>query len=84
MSGSGGPAQGSDTPAEIVAETRAAKRVAAMARSEWDNYSALSPNNRAGNSQCKGGKPSGGKGGSWTADGKGTKKKRRRGGKGSK
>ena len=84
QSGSGGSAQGSDTPQEILAETRSAKRVAAMARSSWDNYSAPPPNKRAWNNQGKGGKPFGGKGGSWTADGKGNKKKRRRGGKGSK
>ena len=84
QSGSGGSAMVSDTPQEILAETRAAKRVAAMARSTWDNYSATSPNVRAWNNQGTGGKPFGGKGGSWIADGKGTKKKRRRGGKGNK
>ena len=84
LSGSGGSAQGSDTPQFMLEETRAAKRVAAMARSEWDNYSATSPNKRAWNNQGTGGRSFGGKGGSWTADGKGTRKKRRRGGNGFK
>ena len=82
QTGSGGSAMISDTPQEILAETRAAKRVAAMARSTWDNYSATSPNARAWNNQGTGGKPFGGKGGSWTADGPVIKKKCRRQGKG--
>ena len=62
MRGSGGSAQVSDTPAEHLAETGAAKRVAALARSEWDNYSAASPNKRAWNNQGTGSKPFGSKG----------------------
>ena len=67
-----------------MAETRPAKRVAAMDRSEWNNYPAISPIKRAWNNKGNSGNPLSGKGGSWIADGKGTKKKRRRQGKGSK
>ena len=66
-----------------MAEIRAAKRVAASAHSEWDNYT--QPTTKRAWSKGTG-KFGGGKGNSWTASGRGEKKrkKRRRHGKGSK
>ena len=65
----------------MLAEIRAAKRVAASAHSDWDNYTRLTTKRARGKGT---GKFGGGKENSWTANGKGDKKKRRRHGKGSK
>ena len=82
-SGSGGSQGQVDASPEMLAEIRAAKRVAASAHSEWDNYTQPTTK-RAWNYKGTGGKTGGGTGDSWTASGKGEKKKRRRGGKGNK
>ena len=82
QTGSGGSKGQVDTSPEIMAEIRAAKRVAASAHSEWDDYTQPTTK-RAWNNKGTG-KFGGGKGNSWTASGKGEKKKRRRHGKGSK
>ena len=83
-SGSGGSQGHVDTSPKRLAEIRAAKRVAASAHSEWDNYYTHTPTKRAWNYKGTGSKTGGGKGKSWTANGKGEKKKRRRFGKGNK
>ena len=67
----------------MLAELRAAERVAASAHSEWDSYTQPTAK-RAWNYKGIGVKTGGGKGNSWTASGKGEKKKRRRFGKGNK
>ena len=65
----------------FVAELRAAKKVAASAQTEWDNYYTHAPDKRTWYDRSTGSRKSGGKGKSWTSDGKGGKKKCRRGGK---
>ena len=66
---SGGSRGQVDTIPEHVAEIRAAKRVAASAHSEWEDYTQPTTK-RAWNSKGIG-KFGGGKGNSWTAGGRG-------------
>ena len=74
----------SDTRPEMLAELRAAKKVAESAQSEWDNYYTDTPNKRAWNYRGTGSNTFGSKGNGLTSDEKGEKKKRRRSGEGNK
>ena len=81
QNGSGGSRGQVDTSPEILAEIRAAKTVAASAHSKWANYTQPTTKRARGKGTGSFGN---GYGDSWTANGKGDKKKRRRHGKGSK
>ena len=71
QNGSGGSRGLVDTSPEMLADIRAAKRVAASAHSEWDNYTQPTTKRARG----KGTGKFGGKGNSWTANGKGEKRR---------
>ena len=81
QNGSGGSRGQVDTSPEILAEIRAAKTVADSAHSKCDNYTQLTTKRARGKGTGSFGN---GYGNSWTSNGKGDKKKRRRHGKGSK
>ena len=81
QTGSGGSRGQVDTSPDILAEIRAAKRVADSAHSPWDNYTQPTTKRARGKGKGSFGK---GQGNSWTSNGNVGKKKRRRHGKGSK